>query len=225
MEYTEISTIASPVHRVRISSHTQEIENGVNRNNSSTPCQVCIDVTFLGNSSTISVNDSLDFLIFQNYYTSSITLLQLSLSNSKYIPILENKLLMASSYCDEGSQSWFSIPFSEFDAKFMRGRPIRIIMNQPGNMWKLFEIRNVKVLRKVADATVKELDSNFGLSATEMKGSFCEMMKNDYQVFVTAMKDQILAKDSPSNESSQRFKNSTKKKDKKKPDMKMGSLN
>ena len=226
-DYVETATIISPLQRIRIGGDAAvaNASSSPKANTAPSPCLVYIDVSFVsGSNSAAAIAEAAaavladplrydDVLTFKNYYTSSITILQLSATSSKYVPILENRKLMTNAYCEEGSQSWCVIHFTEFNSNFVRGRPIRIIMNQPGSMWKVFEIRAVKVLRRAMDPHSShqqlQLVRNSGGSGNtkggdnrdilssggDLKGSFCEMIQQDYRVFVDAVKEQTLSKD------------------------------
>eukprot|EP01036_Dinobryon_divergens_P036075 gene36075-46894_t len=258
-DYIETATIISPLQRLRIGGDGAVVVNTSSSPKATiapSPCLVYIDVSFVsGSNSAAAIADTAaavladplrydDVLTFRNYYTSSISILQLSSASSKYVPILENRKLMTNAYCEEGSQSWCVIHFTEFNSNFVRGKPIRIIMNQPGSMWKVFEIRAVKVLRRTIDPhsshqlqhqlvrsgggsgkdfTSKGGDRDVLSSVGDLKGSFCEMIQQDYRVFVDAVKEQTLSKDfystasssaaanaGTSAESSQRTGNSSK---------------
>jgi hypothetical protein len=218
--YSEIATVASPICRIRISTGTENDPKNFKSAlfNSS---QAYLDLNFIGTSS----NDSDDVIFFQNYYTSSITIIQLSLSTSKYTTVLENKQLMPTPYSEEGAQSWFSINFNELNSSFVKGRPIRIILNQPGPMWKTFEIRNLKVLRKVA-AIPDANEHSFGVSNIDLRGTISEIIADDYKNLLNAFKCQIFAKDSISVDMAQRKPMTVirKAKEKKKSDLKMSGL-
>ena len=225
-EYVETPTIISPLQRQRIGGDPN-ISPSSNANIAPSPCLVYIDVTFIsGEKSAAAIVEAAaavladplrydDVLTFRNYYTSSITILQQSSAASRYVPLLENRKLMKSAYCEEGSQSWCVIHFNEFNSNFIRGKPIRIILNQPGSMWKMFEIRAVKILRRTLDNNHSytqphpPLGRSLGISFKgggdrdiltssmgDLKGGpFCEMIQQDYRVFVDAVKEQTLNKD------------------------------
>ena len=177
--YEEIVAIPKAIHCLKIGPSEDDCTQIIPKLRSCS--QVFMDVTLSDTNNTVD-----DALVFQNYYTSSLIVLQLSLSSSKYVTVLEKKL-MHSAYSEEGSQNWFIIPFSEFNSSFTRGRSIRIVMIQPGDMYKTYEIRNLKVMRKIKAITKDSEQSN--------KGYFSEIIKKDHTILINALKDQYLLKD------------------------------
>ncbi len=117
-------------------------KSSISRKETGKPCQISIDLAFANNS-----GNDFDTLLFQNYYTSSITIIQQV--SSGFVNILENYCLMNDPYCENKSQDWFAINISEFNGSFVRGKPMRIIMFQPASQWHKFELRNIKLLYKV----------------------------------------------------------------------------
>ena len=110
------------------------------------PSLCYLDVTFLDGSDSQLV---LDALVFQNYYTASVSI-NMQTSPTTFIPILENKVIMANPYSEEGAQSSVTIFASEFHDNYERGKSLRITLAQPATMWSTFEIRNLVAIGRPA---------------------------------------------------------------------------
>lgn len=113
------------------------------------PCQPYLDITFL--ESKKGTNREPDALVFQNYYTSSISMYMhvTSLSSTTYLPLLIDRKIMPNPYGETASQDWVMIPLTEFGSKYIPGKPIRITLAQPNTAQKTYEIRNCHAVANV----------------------------------------------------------------------------
>lgn len=109
------------------------------------PSLCYVDVTFLESQTP------LDALIFQNFYTSSISI-NMQTSPTTFIPILENRIIMESPYTETGGQTWVTIHASEFRVAYEKGRTLRIMLIQPSTMWSSFEIRHLSAVGRDVSA-------------------------------------------------------------------------
>jgi len=91
----------------------------------------------------------LEALVFQNYYTASVSI-NMQTSPTTFVPILENKVIMANPYSEEDAQSCVTIMAKEFRDVYERGKSLRITLFQPSNMWNTFEIRNFVAIGKTS---------------------------------------------------------------------------
>lgn len=136
--YIDIPIFCGPVIK-------REISKGI--------CSSYVDITYVDNVSVESI--PLYALIFQNYYTSSISISHNSSNNSvtngvnsSSAPcyILEDKKLMESSYFEKDGNKWCEVYASEFNSQFVHRKSFRINLFQPANTWANFEIRNIKAV-------------------------------------------------------------------------------
>ena len=116
------------------------------RRDSHRPSLCYLDITFLDGKAH-DVTPDLDVIIFQNYYTASISV-NMQSSPSTFVPILESKTLMPNPHRETGGQTWFTISASEFNDKYEKGRTLRIMLIQPATVWNTFEIRNCSAIGK-----------------------------------------------------------------------------
>jgi hypothetical protein len=101
---------------------------------------------------------------------------------------MESKNLMKDPYTEEGSQSFFSLKVSDFNSNYIPGKPIRIVLNQPCNTWKKFEIRNVQCFGKKQARTITAAPALFkshSLEGEEQK-IISELIASDYRAIVKA---------------------------------------
>ena len=115
------------------------------------PCQPYLDITFLESKKGTSLE--VDALIFQNFYTSSISVYMhvTSLSSTTYLPLLIDRKIMPNPYGEVGSQDWVTILISELGSHYIHGKPIRITLAQPNASQKNYEIRHCRAVAKVPD--------------------------------------------------------------------------
>jgi hypothetical protein len=166
--YHDLPAIIGPILRKDVASKSKyvyvDIHFILNNNNNSTN-------SYNNNKINNSINDDneLDCIVFQNFYTSYISISQfkstnLSIlnyngnnnnnnnnNNGTYITILEHYQLMKDSYSEQLSQSYFSINCKEFNNLYEKNLkyPLRITLFQPSPIWKSYEIQNIKLLCKV----------------------------------------------------------------------------
>lgn len=139
------------------------------------PSQVYIDIGFPN-------GEKFDTLLFQNFYTSSISITQQSSSGNS--PILDNYVLMPNAFSESGAQLWFAIDSSSFSSEFIKGKPIRIVLFQPSAQWHKFEIRNIKALCKIAPSVSVAVDKG----PTKVD-SISELLWSDYKILYEATRN------------------------------------
>jgi len=135
--------------------------NPIIRRDTARPSTCYFDLNFID---APTPRDPMVALVFQNYYTASITISQaLSLSSTPsspggggggggatiFVPILENKVLMSDPYSEGEAQKWVTIYASEFNQHYVKGKSLRISLVQPACSWILFEIKNCCALSKL----------------------------------------------------------------------------
>lgn len=139
-----------------------------------------------------SPSENLDYLVFQNYYTSSLTISQ-QVRGSEYSPILVDKILMPFPDCENGSQSLFSISIDEFSS-FSSGKSLRIYLFQPSPCWQHFEIRTLKAFKK----TSEKHSTNIGMSSPSSKildhSNICSLICADLKTLLEAHKKKTFSK-------------------------------
>ena len=175
------------------------------RRETTKPSLCYLDVTFLDGAESKLV---LDTIMFQNYYTSSISV-NMQTGPMTFVPVLENKVIMPDPYCEAGGQSWVTISASEFNGKYEKGKYLRITLVQPSTMWTSFEIRNLQAygrpvemfsisttLAQIGGSAVSSVSSprtstsnkstiksaattEAGLGATVVRGSLSAVAKGD----------------------------------------------
>lgn len=116
---------------------------------------VYMDVNF--QNAAAADSNMMECLLLQNYYCSSITIMQQE-NGSDYVPILENYVLMSNPHTEKDSQSWFSINTSQFNRNYVFGRNLRFHMFQPDTIWQKFEIQNIRAVYKPKVAALPPLD-------------------------------------------------------------------
>jgi hypothetical protein len=115
----------------------------------------------------------LDSIVFQNFYTFALTILQQN-SSQTFQPILENFVLMENAYTVEKSQNWFLINIKDFNSHYVKGRPLRFVLVQPGALWIKYDIRNLKFLSK---SNLKESYKSFSIP------SFRILCRSDHIIY------------------------------------------
>jgi hypothetical protein len=78
-------------------------------------------------------------LIFQNYYVSTLILIQ------EFHPITEPIRLMKSAYNEAEAQNNHCIHSSSFIGKVNKSKPIRALLFQPSSLWTKLDIRDLKI--------------------------------------------------------------------------------
>jgi hypothetical protein len=101
------------------------------------PCPTYISVT-------ASRPEKLEYILFQNYYVSSINIQQLTREN-RWVTILTDFKLTHSPHFENDAENWCIVPATFFNEHFMPGyfKEIRIYFVQPSPNWKEFCLRNV----------------------------------------------------------------------------------
>ena len=113
-----------------------------------------MDVTFL--ESKVSTSDA-QAIIFQNHYTSSISVYMhvTSMSATKYVPLLTNRQIMPSPFNEDGSQDWVTLMIEELGPQYVLGKPLRFVLFQPHSGWDTYEIRNIHAVAKAPSSSQK----------------------------------------------------------------------
>jgi hypothetical protein len=84
-------------------------------------------------------------LVFQNYYTANIVIVQDIGTGPKVL--MENKKLMECASNEAEACLWHSIPGSQLFSKgLVRGKPIKIYLFQSCDIWNKIDLRNIKVV-------------------------------------------------------------------------------
>lgn len=142
---------------------------------------VYIDIQFT------QVNNEIEFnhIIFQNYYSSSLTVSQLN-SNMEYIVILDNYKLMKDAYSEQDSQRWFTINSNEFNTLYEKHKSIRITLFQPCTYWESFELCNIKIYGK----NCKNNHIPDDLTDNITKYNLLQLIDYDYNIISSALNNQ-----------------------------------
>lgn len=145
------------------------------RRDTQRPSLCYLDVTFLDGHA----QQDLDVLVFQNYYTASISI-NMQTSPTTFVPILENKVLMPNPHCEAGGQTWVAIKATEFNDKYEKGRTLRIMLIQPATVWNTFEIRNCRALGRAARETPS---LSMAALASSPPSSLAGLFRQDLSIF------------------------------------------
>jgi hypothetical protein len=131
---------------------SQIIRRGTGR-----PEETYLDVTFLESKAGFL---EVQAILFQNYYTSSFSVYMhlTTKSATKYVPLLTNRKIMPSAFCENGSQDWITLNIEELGHNYLPGKPLRFVLIQPHAGWDTYEIRNIHAVAK-------------GSSSSNLKGS------------------------------------------------------
>lgn len=118
--------------------------------NADRPCQPYLDITFLDTKKGNAREP--EALIFQNFYTSSISIYMhvTTLSSTTYTPLVIDRKIMPNPYSEVGSQDWVTILLSELGSKYIAGKPLRITLAQPNVAQKTYEITNCHTVAKLS---------------------------------------------------------------------------
>lgn len=84
------------------------------------------------------------YLLFQNYYTASVTLKQLLFES--WTTILRNYKLTNTPHFENDAQNWYLIPATYFSSDFQPEgfSKLRIYLTQPSPNWLDFTLKNIK---------------------------------------------------------------------------------
>lgn len=88
--------------------------------------------------------EKLEYILFQNFYVSSINILQLT-REGRWITILSDFKLIQSPHFENDAENWCIIPSTFFNENFLSGyfKEIRIYMIQPSPNWKEYSLKNI----------------------------------------------------------------------------------
>ena len=155
----------------------------------------------------------LDSIVFQNFYTFSLSILQ---QNSSHIfqPILENFILMDNAYTLEKSQNWFLVNTKDLNSNYSKGRPLRFVLVQPGPLWVKYDIKNLKFLSK--SASRMKATSAYAPGNAMHTENLLDMLHADFKLLGELAALQISIDGSDDAQISSSGKKIAKKKDKKK---------
>lgn len=132
-------------------------------------------------------------LVFQNFYTANILLLQ-EYSFGGFKPIMEPFRLMQNPFNEAEAQDWHSIPSSSFASRLAKSKPIRIHLFQSASIWNKFEVRNLKIVTRKDSPTV--IDANSGSNTTRSM-SLSSQIIDDGKILLEASKIQSKLKHFP----------------------------
>ena len=129
VEYVDIPIFSAPPVR-------REVSKGIN--------SVYFDITFLDNVASNHI--PLHAIVFQNYYTSAVSLSQNTTDGNNPVTVLESKILMENPCCEREGNNWQIIHASELKSHFTDRKTIRVNLYQSSGIWNNYDIRNVKVV-------------------------------------------------------------------------------
>lgn len=108
---------------------------------------VYMDINF------IDTGVPLQYLCFQNFYVSAVTIAQQV--NSSYSEIiLANRRLMEHSDCEKSAQGLVTLCVDEFNDLYKGLKAMRIYLLQPCAMWLNYELKQIKAYGKAATTTI-----------------------------------------------------------------------
>ena len=88
--------------------------------------------------------EKLEYILFQNFYVSSINIQQIT-REGRWVTILSDFKLTHSPHFENDAENWCIIPSTFFNDSFLNGyfKEIRIYMIQPSPNWREFNLRNI----------------------------------------------------------------------------------
>jgi hypothetical protein len=133
------------------------------------PCPSYIEICFSGPG-------PLQYVIFQNYYTSSISIKQLNETTSAWKTILRDYKLTHHPHFENDAENWFILSTSLFNSNY---RPhalskMRIYLTQPSPNWVDNTLRNIKCYKVTIEAAAES-----------------EPPKHSFEVFRKKIKDNL----------------------------------
>jgi hypothetical protein len=102
---------------------------------------VFVDISFP------DVTTSPDFIVFQNYYSSSVSIAQ-QVAADEFVTILDSYQLMNDAHSESEAQNWHEIDCKLFNGNYSPGATMRFTMYQPDPSWLKYEIQNIKVISR-----------------------------------------------------------------------------
>jgi hypothetical protein len=102
---------------------------------------VFVDISFP------DVTKSPDFIVFQNYYSSSVSIAQ-QVAVDEFVTILDSYQLMSDAHSESEAQNWHEIDCKLFNGNYSPGATMRFTMYQPDPSWLKYEIQNIKVISR-----------------------------------------------------------------------------
>jgi hypothetical protein len=169
-------------------------------------------------------------LVFQNYYTANIVIVQDIGTGPKVL--LENKKLMECASNEAEACLWHSIPGSQLFSKgLVRGKAIKIYLFQSCDIWNKIDLRNIKVVfqRSVAEGSPRPgsvavhdsaIQTNTN-NTTTSASSLSSLILSDFKILTEAARVQSSMKLPPESYYNQAddHKRSSRRKDKRSKDL------
>lgn len=122
---------------------------------------------------TLSTSARLGLLLFQNYYTSAITVKQRLDSSLQYVTVLKDYRLMASPHFENDAQNWHLLSASQFNSKFnsTQCKVLRVYLKQLSPNWIEFSIKNIKAFTVIEALRTSKVEytSKFERFKAELK--------------------------------------------------------
>jgi uncharacterized protein YkuJ len=171
VEYVDIPIFCGPVIK-------REISKGI--------CSSYLDVTYVDNAPVENI--PLHALVFQNYYTASISISHMGPSNTP-IYILEDKMLMENAYFEKDGNKCCEVYASELNNQFVHRKSFRINLFQPSNTWANFEIKKVKAVG-IVQKSAGVLNSDTGGSGAQNNTA---LLKSDGSTILNMMRRTLAA--------------------------------
>lgn len=145
---------------------------------------VYFNLTFNDSSNNHSNQPATFAILFQNYYTASISVSLVenkdtSNSNFQETVILESKQLMESPFCEKSANDWFTIEVSEFNSNYIDKHALRFHLYQPSSMWNSCDIRNIKVIGRILKPRNTNKLSILNNRVSNADDCFSQLLKNN----------------------------------------------
>ena len=89
-------------------------------------------------------NEKLDYIIFQNFYVSSLSISQQN-REGRWVVILSDFRLTNFPHFENDAENWYIISSSFFNDNFLQNyfKEVRIYLTQPSPNWKEFALKNI----------------------------------------------------------------------------------
>jgi hypothetical protein len=88
-----------------------------------------------------------DVIVFQNYYSSSMTIAQ-QVAVDEFVTILDHYQLMNDAHSESEAQNWHEIDCKLFNGNYKPGATMRFTLYQPDPSWLKYEIQNIKAVSR-----------------------------------------------------------------------------
>ncbi|OMJ80661.1 hypothetical protein SteCoe_19040 [Stentor coeruleus] len=112
-------------------------------------------------------NEKIEYILFQNYYVSSINIQQIN-REGRWVTILSDFRLTNYPHFENDAENWYIIPSNFFNENFIPTyfKELRIYLNQPSPNWRDFTLRNIQCF------TVREKPV---IKKNEPTSAFCKL--------------------------------------------------